>query len=698
MSPTTPQQWPNTTFEHLWGGVLYSIFALDQNDIWTSEDGGRIRRSSDGGQTWKFQKTPDEVRAGLHRVFFRTSTTQQKVGWVVSEDGYLLHTNDGGQTWKVVQRFGDPQVPGEFAELWDVFFISDTLGWIAGKNILKRTTDGGSTWNDVQVATPQTDLEFYRFAFHGDASSFIGLVAGEPGIILVTTDGVLWNVSYDEELAPEPLVPENPEAFEIWDVAFVPGTTHAVAVGGKGNSQGYILESDFDAQGNPVTPWAQVIPPKPIFTIYALTALGNGNMAACGYAGDMLKRDASGWTLTHESACNTHLTTGPLLGATSAYHGGPVNPGQLTACFCGLWEEVRMSTDGGECWTSQSPGQTWRLRGLWFKVLQSGTTGWAVGQLLRIARTMDGGKTWIEKHLAYPPFTGSVPKKINSSLNAVAANAGDNRIVAVGVKGYIVRGQRVSPPSLPPEQEEWSFQYQDPPVVSVELKDVAWVRAAEEVFWAVGNAKTVLRTMDGGVTWTPISVHQDTHWTSVTDNGDGQLYLAGNDTSGKPVGYKVNNPAVASPGSLDMISLAWDAIAELNGVGVERIAAFQGEVFIVGTNSTGTGFAGIYDESASQVHHVYDSEIAPLRSVACIPGPNESAQSGMTLCFAGGDDGAFLYFDGVSWIEMKTGTSEDIVDLALPKPSSGWAVGNGLGDSIILSFRTQFLKKRPIDP
>jgi hypothetical protein len=61
--------------------------------------------------------------------------------------------------------------------------------------------------------------------------------------------------------------------------------------------------------------------------------------------------------------------------------------------------------------------------------------------------------------------------------------------------------------------------------------------------------------------------------------------------------------------------------------------------------------------------------------------------------FAGGDRGAILHFDGAGWTEMKTGTSEDIEDLALPRASKGWLVGSGLGDSIVMALRTQFLKQ-----
>jgi hypothetical protein len=172
------------------------------------------------------------------------------------------------------------------------------------------------------------------------------------------------------------------------------------------------------------------------------------------------------------------------------------------------------------------------------------------------------------------------------------------------------------------------------------------------------------------------------------------LYLAGNDAAGRPVGYAVSNPAVA--GNLDLLPLAWETIAELDGVGVERIAASRGDVFIAGTNSAGSGFAAIYDEPTGQVQQVYGAEIAALRAVACAPGPQGSAQSGLTVGFAAGDGGALLYFDGTSWTEIKTGTSEGLVDLALPRASSGWAVGNGLGDSILLGFRTKFLKKRPV--
>ena len=64
-------------FEYRQGGQLEGVFFLDASLGWTAEDGGRIRRTIDGGQTWFITDVPDDVRGELRGVYF----LNQDDGW-----------------------------------------------------------------------------------------------------------------------------------------------------------------------------------------------------------------------------------------------------------------------------------------------------------------------------------------------------------------------------------------------------------------------------------------------------------------------------------------------------------------------------------------------------------------------------------------------------------------------------------------
>ena len=54
-----PPTWPDPrTFEHRYGGLVYDVFTLDGEEMWTAEDGGRIRHrtvDASGDVSWNYQ-------------------------------------------------------------------------------------------------------------------------------------------------------------------------------------------------------------------------------------------------------------------------------------------------------------------------------------------------------------------------------------------------------------------------------------------------------------------------------------------------------------------------------------------------------------------------------------------------------------------------------------------------------------------
>jgi photosystem II stability/assembly factor-like uncharacterized protein len=69
--------------------------------LWVAgRPGSVVLHSPDGGQTWEFQKTGQNLP--LNHLWFNDA----KSGWAVGEYGTILATEDGGKTWKLIQGGG----------------------------------------------------------------------------------------------------------------------------------------------------------------------------------------------------------------------------------------------------------------------------------------------------------------------------------------------------------------------------------------------------------------------------------------------------------------------------------------------------------------------------------------------------------------------------------------------------------------
>ena len=64
------------------------------------------------------------------------------VGYLVGKSGLIMKTTDGGATWL-------PKAINTTADLYDVSFLDEDFGLVAGSNGVFKTTDGGSTWKEI---------------------------------------------------------------------------------------------------------------------------------------------------------------------------------------------------------------------------------------------------------------------------------------------------------------------------------------------------------------------------------------------------------------------------------------------------------------------------------------------------------------------------------------------------------------------
>lgn len=140
---------------------------------------GCIRKTTDGGQTWKILPTP--VACNWESVVFLTDQIGWVAGGVVAVDGRtsqgcILATRDGGATWQI-------QAPVGLGYLKHLQFFDLSQGVVCGESTSKnpsgiwQTADGGKTWTGV-VHTQQ-----YRWLGGHFAEPNSGVLVGEQGQI-----------------------------------------------------------------------------------------------------------------------------------------------------------------------------------------------------------------------------------------------------------------------------------------------------------------------------------------------------------------------------------------------------------------------------------------------------------------------------------------------------------------------------------
>ncbi len=271
-----------------------------------------------------------------------------------------------------------------------------------------------------------------------------GLVVGERGLILVTTDGGITWGRKEVDMRP-------------------PG---AAQNRGRGPGAGGGPPGGFGGGGGGA----------PLYNIYFVDDTVG---FIIGGRGTILKTEDAGLTWTRKVAMSEAMGRGGNPRAMRANLMGIQMVDENTGFIAGTENTILKTTDGGETWTGSSQrarvGETRNnLEGIWFV---SPTTGWIIGSFGTLLRTTDGGETWEKRK---PGF--------------------DNNLFGIHfldeMTGWI-SGQEGLILKTTDGGETWNQQktesYDD-------LHDITFVDA--RVGWAVGGFNSVLHTTDGGETWT----------------------------------------------------------------------------------------------------------------------------------------------------------------------------------------------------
>ena len=161
---------------------LYTVAFPDVNYGFIGGSNGLILKTTNGGFTWS--KENSNVFTDFTSSYFLSRFEGYLIGY-----NTLLKYN--GSTWTELETgFAN-------ARFEDIVFVDSQTGFICGtdfqsKAFLIKTTDGGNSWNKVQI--PQLSGQPTALDFNGKQKGWLITTSGE---LIRTTDGGLnWSLSF----------------------------------------------------------------------------------------------------------------------------------------------------------------------------------------------------------------------------------------------------------------------------------------------------------------------------------------------------------------------------------------------------------------------------------------------------------------------------------------------------------------------
>jgi len=485
---------------HTWSQLLLGstatfrgVWFTDANRGFLVGDAGAILRTVDGGVTWTGQTV--DPAATLRAVCFADRST----GTAVGSPGAIYQTTDGGNTW--TQKIATPGITVNA-----ISFADKNIGIFVGSvGTIYRTTDGGSKWIRQVSGIEATNAPGLLGVCSVDGNVWVAV--GEYGTILRTTDGgVTWAlqpsgtrfnlnaVQFADEnngiaVGDAGVIVATADGGRTWAERSIGLTSWFSALRFVNATTGFVVGSDgmLVRTTDGGATWAGQIggPRVPLYGVRFVNPLAG---VAVGYAGAVFRTIDGGATWEAQPS------------GTTNYLRGVDFPDPSTGIAVGDFGTILRTTDGGANWSDLSipPTSTTNLSlsGIAFA---DPTTGLAIGRLdsalspqtmLRrsaILRTTDGGQNWIRV---------SVPW--DRGLSAVSFG-GLSTATAVGEGGIVLR--------TVDKGLHWVAQggISDPetgtvPITTARLNGVSF--AGPEKGIAVGDNGTILRTLDGGTTWT----------------------------------------------------------------------------------------------------------------------------------------------------------------------------------------------------
>lgn len=442
---------------------LYAVSAPSEQKVVAVGYWGAVYHSEDGGQTWAKGAT------GTKSLIYNVSMADEQRGWAVGQRGLILRTEDGGHTWEPQENV--KQVQG--THLFGLHAVDANTAWAVGEwGTRIFTDDGGLSWQDRSLTIDEFHPQFVwlapvdqeRVRKGEKVYEDVGLndvyclprpsqhcwIAGEFGYIFRSENlGVAWEgaeIAGDVHIDPIIL---RYNQIELDDA-------HVSAI--RSFAKGIVDEEHLNIQVEPVASAREIATliedgdPSELFDVLAariqeVTAV----LEDAGILSDRLRKVGSPpWDFEDFLEDDPDFLKRYLEGRTSERPGVVITVSQNPFLFTVRFDDEQIGFIAG-------------LGGV-------------------ILRSADGGRTWEYKQ--------TDRKQAIFSLSPL-----DGRLVAVGEKGLVRVSQDTG--------ETWKQPETGFPTIFTFMRDINYA-PGRQVGFIVGQQGLVLRTSDGGVSWSQV--------------------------------------------------------------------------------------------------------------------------------------------------------------------------------------------------
>ncbi|MFB6258423.1 MAG: YCF48-related protein [Flavobacteriales bacterium] len=125
---------------------LKALHFFDEEKGWVAGGNYAVHRTKDGGNTWLHSLTGTAITAEFNSVHF----IDDSVGIAAGEycnSGRVKRSTDGGDTWQIVHT--------GYNAFRSLSFVNDSVGYLTAQGALLRTEDSGQTWTKMPVWAEQ---------------------------------------------------------------------------------------------------------------------------------------------------------------------------------------------------------------------------------------------------------------------------------------------------------------------------------------------------------------------------------------------------------------------------------------------------------------------------------------------------------------------------------------------------------------
>ncbi|RPI19611.1 MAG: T9SS C-terminal target domain-containing protein [Ignavibacteriae bacterium] len=522
--------------------ILYSLFFLNDNTGWVSSPSD-IFKTTNGGENWE---NICPISSSVLLILFLNEST----GWCKDLSGSLKKSTNGGENWVQLTNSSG---------IGKLFFINENTGWDIGLQNIRKTSDGGLTWNE-QWSSTFVNLKDIFFV-----DSLNGCCVGTGGKVIITSNGgVNWTTT-------------NLSNINLLCTYFVNPQTGWVA----GDDNKIYKTSDGGINWNTQTSYANI-------ELYDMKMINEST----GFVTGGENTDEPGLSKVLYKTTNSGLN---WIDIKDGYDGNFTNVFYVNQDIIWITDDklvLLKSTNGGDSWKDVSFDGN-NKQDIYFI---NENTGWllegAVLDKFVVSKTLNGGLNWTTQctYLDIGPWSIHFA---DQNYGWATGNDIENH------NGYIFKTINGG--------QNWSYIQ----IPSIELYSVYFINNATG--WIGSDAGKIYKTTDQGNNWIPLNC--------LTSNNNIRDVLFLNDNTGWVTGYSINSDQTIGNIAKSTNGGASWTIAFTGNLIFYSISVTNNQISAVGWKTLATTPSSIVRSTNNGLNWFFQNTIIPdarLNSVAFI--------------------------------------------------------------------------------